>query len=187
MYRTMFAPFGSSRPATIALAVLVGASLAQAAHAQQPSAACKLLQIAEIESALGAKASTTLSGSSQSVPGMTLDECGVEIPGPSRNGIHLVSIRIVSDLPLDAGEAIRMRNGGTAREPQWKDTGARLEQKTVGSAICIMHGRPNVAGHSTCSIPRGKGYVEVDVTGSVQELVPLDTVAALLQKAVSRM
>ena len=186
MYRTIFAAFGSARPATIALAALVVATHAPA-HAQQAPAACKLLQIAEIESALGGKASTKLSGSKQSVPGMTLDECGVEVPEPGRKGVHVVSIRIVTDLPLDAGEAIRMRNGGTAREPQWKDTGARLEQKAVGGASCIMSGRPNVAGHSTCSIPRGKGYVEVDVTGSVLELVPLDTVAALLQKAVSRM
>lgn len=185
MYRTIFARV-SSRSATIALAALVVAS-PTLSHAQQPSAACKLLQIAEIESAVGAKASTKLSGSIQSVPGMTLDECGVEIPEPSRKGVHVVSIRIVKDIPLDAGEAIRMRNAGTAREPQWKGTGARLEQKTVSGAVCIMSGRPNVAGHSTCSIPRGKGYVEVDVTGSVQELVPLDTVAALLQKAVSRM
>jgi|GEM_PF-1802838 len=184
MYRTILAHLGLSRSATIALAALASASLA---HAQPPSAACKLLQITEIESALGAKALTKLSGSSQSVPGMTLDECSVEIPGPSQHGIHLVSIRIVSDLPMDADQAIRMRNGGTAREDQWKRPGARLEQKTVGSAICIMSGTPNAPGNSTCTIPRGKGYVELDVTGSVQELVPLNTVAALLQKAVSRM
>ena len=184
MCRTIPALSGLLRSATVALAALVLTSLA---HAQQPPAACKLLQLTEIESALGAKATTKLAGSSQSVPGMTLDECSVEIPGPSRNGIHLVSIQIVSDLPMDGAEAIRMRNGGTAREAQWKGPGARLEQKTVGSAVCIMSGRPNVAGHSTCTIPRGKGYVEVDVTGSVQELVALDTVAALLQKAVSRM
>ena len=69
-------------------------------------------------------------------------------------------------------KGIRSRNAGTAREAQWKAPGARLEQKTVGSALCILSGRPDVAGHSTCSIPRGKGFVEVDVTGSVQGLVP---------------
>ena len=184
MHRTILAQLGWSHAATIALASLAIASLA---HAQGSSSACKLLKVAEIESALGAKASKNPSGSSQSVPGMTVDECSVEIPGPSRNGIHLVSISIVSDLPQAADQLIRMRNAGTAREGQWKGPGARLEQKTVGSAICILSGRPNVSGHSTCTIPRGKGYVELDVTGSVQELVPLDTVAALLQKSVTRM
>ncbi len=184
MYRRILSLFRLSHSTTIALAALAFASLA---HAQSPSAACKLLQITELESALGAKALTKLTGSSQSVPGMTLDECSVEIAGPSNRGIHLVSIRIVSDLPMDADQAIRMRNGGTAREGQWKGPGARLEQKTVGSAICILSGTPNAPGHSTCTIPRGKGYVELDVTGYVRELVPLDTVAALLQKAASRM
>jgi hypothetical protein len=184
MYRSILSHFGLSHAATIALASL---SFASVAHAQGPSAACKLLNLGEIESALGAKASKSPSGSSQSVPGMTVDECSIEIPGPSQHGIHLVSLSLVSNLPQDADQLVRMRNGGTAREGQWKGPGARLEQKTVGSAICIMSGRPNVPGHSTCTIPRGKGYVELDVTGSVQELIPLDTVAALLQKSVSRM
>jgi hypothetical protein len=156
-------------------------------HAQQPSLACTLLQVVEIESALGGKASTKLSGFSQNVQGMALDECSVEISGPGQNGIRRVGISIVKNLPMDGGEAIRTRNAGTAREPQWKGTGARLEEKTVGDAICIMFGRPGVAGHSTCSIPRAKGYAEVDVTASVQEMASLDVVRALVQKAVTRL
>ena len=64
---------------------------------------------------------------------------------------------------------------------------ARLEQAKVGNAICILTGRPNVASHSTCSVPRGEGYVELDVTGSVGALPTLTTVGALVQKAVSRL
>jgi len=32
-----------------------------------------------------------------------------------------------------------------------------------GCAICILTGRPSVASHTTCSIPRGAGYVEPDL------------------------
>jgi len=186
MDRAVFAPLRFLRRATTGLAVLSVASLTPA-HAQQASSACKLLQVAEIESALGGKASTKPSGESVNSPDTDLDVCSVTISGPGQHVFHTVSIIIAKKLPMDGGEAIRMRNGGTAREQQWKTTGARLEQKTVGSAICILAGRPSVAGHSTCSIPRGKGYVEVDVTGPVEELVSLEKVAALVQKAVTRL
>ena len=130
---------------------------------------------------------TKFSGSSQNVQDMVLDECSVEISGPGQNGIRRVGISIVKNLPMDGGEAIRTRNAGTAREPQWKVKGARLEEKTVGNAICIMFGRPGVVGHSTCRIPRAKGYVEVDVTAPVQEMLSMDAVATLVQKAVTRL
>jgi hypothetical protein len=169
-----------------ALAALALASLTLA-NAQQPSSACKLLQVAEIESALAGKASTPLSGFSQAVQGMALDQCSIEISAPGPNGFHRVAISIVTDLPMDGGEAIRTRNAGTAREEQWKGTGARLEQEAVGSAICILSGRPGVVGHSVCSIPRGKGYVEVDVTASIEAMVSMTTVRALVQKAITRL
>jgi hypothetical protein len=167
------------------LAVLVVLVLVTPAHAQQPSAACKLLQIGEIESAMGRKASTQLAGGSQNAGGMVLDTCSVEL-GVGQNGVRKVSINIYKDTPLDAGELLRNRNAGTAREGQWKETGARLEQKTVGNAMCILAGRPGTVGHSICSIPRAKTIVEVDVTAPVQELPSLDTVGALVQKAVTR-
>jgi len=44
-----------------------------------------------------------------------------------------------------------------------------------------------VASHTVCSIPRGKGYVEVDVIGSVDDLPSIATVGALLQKAMTRL
>jgi hypothetical protein len=168
------------------LVVLVVLVLVTSAHAQQPSAACKLLQIGEIESAMGGKASTKPSGEIANV-GMVLDTCSVELAVPGQTGVRKVTITIVKDTPMDAGELLRARNGGTAREQQWKGTGARLEQKSVGNAICILAGRPGVVGHSICTIPRAKGYVEVDVTAPVQELPSLDTVGALVQKAVTRM
>jgi hypothetical protein len=186
MCRAVFASLGYLHRTMTGLAALV-VLVVTPAHAQQTSSACKLLQLVEIESALGGKASTKLSGSSQNVQDMVLDECSVEISAPGQNGIRRVGIGIVKNLPMDGGDAIRTRNAGTARETQWKVTGARLEEKTVGNAICIMSGRPDVVGHTTCSIPRGKGYVEVDVTGSVQELASMDAVRALVQKAVTRL
>ena len=95
--------------------------------------------------------------------------------------------RVFGDLPMDAGEALQAMRMGRARETQWKVPGARLEQKTVGSAMCEVYGRPSVAGHSTCSIPRGKRYVEVDVTAALSDLVAMDIVAALVQKAAARL
>jgi hypothetical protein len=100
---------------------------------------------------------------------------------------HPITIQIVTKLPMDGTQAINTRNAGTAREAQWKGAGARLEQATVGSAICILTGRPNVASHTVCSIPRGNGYIEVDVIGSVDALPSMATVAALVQKAVTRL
>jgi hypothetical protein len=103
-----------------------------------------------------------------------------------QKAVRKATINIVKDLPMDAGELLRTRNGGTAREGQWQRTGVRFEQQTVGNAICIMARRPGVVGHSICSIPRAKEFVEVDVTAPVQELPSLDTVGALVQKAATR-
>jgi len=153
-------------------------------HGQQASSACNLLQVGELEAAIGGKASTKPAGSVQTVPGMTLDECSVVLSGSTT---HPISIRIVSKLGMDGAQAITIRNTGTARETQWKVAGARLEQAKVGNAICILTGRPNVASHSTCSVPRGDGYVELDVIGPVNDLPSLTTVGALVQKAVSRL
>jgi hypothetical protein len=153
--------------------------------AQQASSACRLLQVAELEAAIGGKASTKPSGSQQTVPGMTLDECSVVLSGSGPT--HPVSIRIVTNLSMDGAQAIKFRNAGQARESQWKTAGARLEQATVGTALCILAGRPDVASHTICSIPRGEGYVEVDVIGPVDGLPSIKTVGALVQKAITRL
>jgi len=170
---------------TVAVLSLLFAATIGSTHAQQGSTACRLLQVAELEAAIGGKASKAPSGSKQAVPGMTLDECSVVLSGAGQT--HPVSVRIVSDLGMDGTQAVKIRNAGQAREQQWKTTGARLEQTTVGTAVCILAGRPKVASHTICSIPRGAGYVEVDVIGSVSDLPSMATVGALVQKAVSRL
>ena len=166
------------------LAALVTAFI-RVLPAQQVSSACRLLQVTELQAAIGGKTSTTPSGSSQSVPGMTLDQCSVVLSGSGST--HPVSVLIVTNLSMDGAQAITIRNTGTALEQQWKVPGARLEQGKVGNAICILTGRPQVPSHTVCSIPRGKGYVEVDVTGSVDDLPSIATVGALVQKAITRL
>ena len=168
----------------VGLALLTAATIGST-QAQQASSACALLQVAELEAAIGGKASTKPSGSKQTIPGMTLDECALVLSGAGAT--HPVSIRIVSNLGMVGSQAVKIRNTGQAREQQWKTTGARLEQTTVGTALCILAGRPNVASHTICSIPRGEGYVEVDVIGSVADLPSMATVGALVQKALSRL
>jgi hypothetical protein len=170
------------------LAVLV--FLVTPAHAQDSSPACKLLQPAELESALkewalGGKA-TQFSGSTANSGGTAFDICRSEIVRP--NGNLQVTVLIVKNLPMDGGDAIRTRNGASAREGQWKVQGAQYEQKTVGNAICTRYGRPGIAAHSVCSIPRASGYVEVDVIAPTQkEMASMDAVGTLVQKANSRL
>ena len=156
------------------------------AYNQQASSACKLLQGPEIETALGRKLAATPTEEVQNAPGMAIDVCTVQLSGPTHPSIRTVTIAIVKDLPMDGLAAIQVRNQGTAREAQWKVTGARLEQKTLGKALCILSGRPNVAGHSICTVPRGKAYVEVDVQASVQELPTMEVVDGLVEKALAR-
>lgn len=184
MYRGTLASFGCLHLTGTTLVVLT-AAISSPVHAQQGPSACRLLQVSELEAALGGKASTQPSGSKQSVPGMTVDECSVVFSGSGAT--HPVSIRIVTDLGMDGAQGIKIRNAGEAREQQWKVAGARLEQGTVGRALCILTGRPSVASHTICTIPRGEGYVEVEVTGSVNDLPSMATVGALVQKAVTRL
>jgi hypothetical protein len=105
----------------------------------------------------------------------------------STRRVNPVSIRVATNLDMDGADAITIRNRGTASEAQWKVAGARLEQNKVGNAICILSGRPSVASHTVCTIPRGKGYIEVDVIGPVDGLPSTATVGALVQRAVSRL
>lgn len=170
---------------SLSLLVVIALFSPVSLRGQQASSACRLLQVGELEAAIGGKASKSPAGSVAAVPGMTLDECSVVLSGSGKT--HPVSLRIVSKLGMDGAQAITIRNTGTARESQWKVAGAKLEQAKVGSAICILAGRPNVASHSTCSVPRGDGYVELEVIGDVGALPSLTTVGALVQKAVSRL
>lgn len=184
MHRAAFSSFRHLRQMGAAVVILATVAVGPL-HAEEASSACRLLQVSELEAAIGGKASSKPSGTKQSVPGMSLDECSVVLAGSGLT--HPVSIRIVTNIGMDGAQAVRIRNRGQASEPQWKATGARLEQATVGSAICILSGRPHVASHTTCSLPRGEGYVEVDVIGPVDGLPSMVTVGALVQKASSRL
>jgi hypothetical protein len=152
--------------------------------------ACKLLQPAELESALkewasGGKAAQ-FSGSTANSGGIVLDSCRSEIVRPRGN--LQVTVAIIKNHPMDGGDAIRARYAALAREDQWKMKGARFEQKKVGEATCILYGRPAVPAHSACAIPRAKGYVEVQVIAPSQKEVPsMDAVGMLAQKAISRL
>jgi len=184
VYLPVHTPSSRFPKTVISVALLVGLPTAPL-PAQQAGSACGLLQVAELEAAIGGKASAKPSGAKQAVPGMTLDECSVVLSG---SGVtHPVSVRIVTNLGMDGAQAIATMNMGTAREQQWKTPGARLEQTTVGKATCILTGRPSVASNAICRIPRGEGYVEVDVIGPVNQLPTLATVGALVQKAHSRL
>jgi hypothetical protein len=168
------------------LSVLVFLVIAPA-HAQEPLS-CKLLQPAEIEAALGGKAVTELSGFTFNETGRVYDQCSADIARPGQAGRLGVAILIVKNLPMDGGDFIRMRNAAAARQGQWKVKGAQFEEKTVGNAICTMSGRPNVAAHTVCSIPRARGYVEVDVKApSQKEMASMDAVRTLVQKAATRL
>ena len=186
MYRSVFASMGYLHRAMTGFAVLVFL-VTTPAHALEPSVvACKLLQPAEIESALGGKAVTKFSGWAVNEP-RAYDHCSVEIARPGMAGTLGVTILIVKNLPMDGGDFIRMSNAAAARQGQWKVKGAQFEEKTVGNAICTMSGRPNVAAHTVCSIPRARGYVEVKVKApSQKEMASMDAVRTLVQKAYTR-
>ncbi len=66
-----------------------------------------------------------------------------------------------------------------------KPSGSR-QSVPQAMTLCILTGRPSVASHTTCSIPRGSGYVELDVIGNVASLPSIQTVGALLAKAATR-
>ena len=131
MYRSALSP-----SLLVAIAMFTSVPL----RGQQASSACRLLQVGELEAAIGGKASTKPAGFVQTVPGMTLDVCSVVLSGSGTT--HPVDIRIVSKLGMDGAQAITIRNTGTASERQWKVAGARLEQAKVGNAICILTGSP---------------------------------------------
>ena len=157
----------------------------------QAQVTCKLLQPGELESvlkswALGGKA-TKFSGTTYNAGGTAYDLCTSEIVRPGKGNLQ-IKVVIVSNLPMDGGEAIRTRNAELAREGQWKVKGARFEQKTVGKAMCTLAGRPRVSASSVCAIPRGNGYVEVEVRAPTLEETPsMDAAGALLQTANGRL
>ena len=157
----------------------------------QAQVACKLVQPGELESvlkewALGGKA-TKFSGSTYNAGSTAFDLCTSEIVRPRKGNLQ-IKVVIVNNLSRDGGEAIRTRNAALAREGQWKVKGAQFEQKTVGKAMCTLAGRPRVSASSVCAIPRGNGYVEVEVRAPTLEETPsMDAAGALLQTANGRL
>ena len=157
----------------------------------QAQVACKLLQPGELESvlkewALGGKA-TKFSGSTYNAGSTAFDLCTSEIVRPRKGNLQ-IKVVIVNNLSRDGGEAIRTRNAALAREGQWKVKGAQFEQKTVGKAMCTLAGRPRVSASSVCAIPRGSGYVEVEVRAPTLEETPsMDAAGALSQTANGRL
>ncbi len=125
--------------------------------------------------------------SEQKPPDNALPRTKSEIVRPHQGNLQ-ITVVVVRNLPMDGGDAIRTRDAGLAREGQWKVKGAQFEQKTVGKSICTLYGRPSVAAHSVCAIPRAKGYVEVELIAPTQREIPsMDAVGALVQKANSRL
>lgn len=170
----------------VGLAVLVLLTV-RSARAQ---VACTLLQQAELESVLAEWASggkaTEFSGASDDSTGIGFDTCRSEIVREQGN-LQIVVV-VVTNLPMDGGDAIRVRDAQSAREPQWKVQDAQFAQKSVGQAMCTLSGRPNVPASSVCAIPRDKGYLEVKlIAPSLRELPSMDAVATLVQKAFSRL
>jgi len=157
----------------------------------QAQVACKLLQPGELESvlkewALGGKA-TKFSGSTYNAGSTAFDLCTSEIVRPRKGNLQ-ITVVIVNSLPMEGGEAIRTRNAELARQGQWKVKGAQFEQKTVGKAMCTLAGRLRGSASSVCAIPRGNGYVEVEVRAPTLEETPsMDAAGALLQTANGRL
>lgn len=107
--------FRSLRRLAACVAALTTAS-AGALHAQPASSSCRLLQVAELEAAIGGTVSEKPSGSVQAVPGMTLDVCSLVISNKPK--VHPITISVVTNLGMDGTDAIAIRNRGTAREQQ---------------------------------------------------------------------
>jgi hypothetical protein len=116
MHRAAFSSFSHLRPMGAAVVILATVADGQL-HAEEASSACRLLQVSELEAAIGGKASSKPSGTKQAVPGMSLGECSVVLTGSGLT--HPVSIRIVTNIGMDGAQAVRIRNMGQASEPQW--------------------------------------------------------------------
>jgi hypothetical protein len=134
---------------------------------------CNLLQPVELESSLGAKP-TQFSAVSQG----DADMCSGQV------GRFKVLIRV----------ARRQGDGTAEREAieRLRKMGVQVEVKTEGDLTCSAVTPPASQQHlgfnTTCSIVRAGRVVAVEVTApSQREMVSMDTVRNLVQKAVSRL
>jgi hypothetical protein len=144
-------------------------------HAQEPSVACKLLQTAEIESALGGKAAK-FSGSSAG----DTHFCRGQV------GSLKVLIRVANRLG-DSGGVKEQKGIEIARAQGWK-----VEVKKEGDLTCSTAIPPASAAqtgvNTTCSILRAGKVVAVEVNApSQKEMASMEAVRKLVQKAVTRL
>lgn len=156
-------------------AVTLSALSFTSALAQGSSAACKLLQPSEIESAVGGKA-TEFSGSA----------VGETSICAGRVGTFRVMIRI----------AQRKRNDGGALEKagveKLRKAGWRIEVKTEGDLTCSTAIPPassaQIGFNTTCSALRAGKVVAVEVTASSEKgMASMEATRGLAQKAVARL
>jgi len=174
MYSTAFLSRGHSHWTKIGSAALVLLVLTSA-HAGQASASCRLLQPAELESALGGTAAR-FSGSTVG----NADMCSVQI------GKLKVLIRV----------GMRQRDDGGATERKGiemlRKMGVQVEVETEGDLTCSTAIPPaslsQYGFNTTCSIVRAERVVAVEVTApSREEMASMDAVRKLVKKAVTRL
>jgi hypothetical protein len=153
------------------------------AHAQQPSDACKLLQPAELESALGGKAGkfdnaardlASAGFNTQNSPNVCFGQVG--------------SLKVMIRNAKREGDGTKERKGlEMARSQGWQ-----IEVKSEGELTCSSAMPPasqaQYGFNTTCSILRAGRVVAVEVTArSQKEMVSMDVVRKLVQKAASRL
>lgn len=157
--------------ATVAVAVAVGLVPADAG---QPGS-CRLLQPAELESALGGKATGL-----QSANLGPADACTGQV------GTRTVLVR-VAERRGDRGGAMERQGIEWARQQ-----GFEIDVKTDGDVTCSTFappaGKAQMGFNTTCSIFRGGRVVAVEVTArSRQEMASMSAVRGLVEKAWSRL
>ncbi|MEW5979100.1 MAG: hypothetical protein AB1898_25170 [Acidobacteriota bacterium] len=144
-------------------------------YAAEPSAACTLLQPAELESALGGKAARFSGHHLESA-----DVCSGQV------GTRKVVIRTAKRQRQDGG-AVERKGIETARR-----MGAQVEIKTEGDLTCSTlippASLPQMGFNTTCSVFRAGKVLAVEVTApSRQDMVPMEAVRSLVQKAATRL
>lgn len=156
--------------AAVAVAAAVGPVPADAG---QPGS-CRLLQPAELESALGGKAAALKSAN----PGPA-DACTGQV------GTRTVLVRVAER----RGDRGAMERQGI----EWaRQQGFEVDVKTDGDVTCSTFAPPaakaQMGFNTTCSIFRGGRVVAVEVTArSRQEMASMPAVRGLVEKAWSRL
>jgi hypothetical protein len=154
-----------------------------AARGQQPPDACKLLQPAELESALGGKVGKLANvGSDLASAGFNTQN------SPNVCSGQVGSLKVMIRTAKREGDGTKERKGlEIARSQGWQ-----IEVKSEGELTCSSAMPPpsqvQYGFNTTCSILRAGRVVAVEVTApSQKEMVSMDAVRKLVQKAASRL